>query len=259
VAGAKGENQDPYFAQVVGKAFRALDLLQRSDRSLSLAEAAGELGGAKSSVFRVLRTLETLGYVVRDAEGRYDTAPELRPADRTPYLRRLLQAGAPVLKRLHREFQETTSLGALFHHHIEVVAVLDSPHMIRMSNMVGRILPPHASSLGKSIAAFQPEERQEGLVRSYGIYRYTDRTITDPDDLRQEFARIRRQGFAVDQEENAEGGVCFGAPIFATPGEAVGAVSVSAVKMRLDAPRQKAIVEAVRRAARELSAELKQV
>jgi len=248
--------RDPYFAQVIGKAFRGLEMIKRHPEPLSLTEVNARLGGAKSSIFRVLHTLESLGYIERDALGRYQPVAELRVVDRTPYLQKLMRYAEPRMKHLLGEFEETTSLASLFENHIEVVAVLESPHIIRMGNMTGRILPPHASSLGKSIAAFQPEDRQQKLLRSYGVYRYTEKTITDAESLTRAFAEIRARGWAMDCEENALGGICFGAPIFAGGPEAIGAISVSTLMARLnDATRERIITE-ICRCAREISDEL---
>ena len=89
-------------------------------------------------------------------------------------------------------------MAALFENHVEVVAVFESKQLMRMTNTPGRILPPNASSLGKAVTAFQPAGIGEKLVRSYGTHRFTANTITDEIELREEFARIREQGFAED-------------------------------------------------------------
>jgi len=104
-------------------------------------------------------------------------------------------------------------MGVLFDNHIEVVAVVESPKLIRMGNTVGRIIPPHASSIGKSIAAFQTETRTEELLRSYGLTRFTSKTITDEIELKAEFEKIRKKGVSFDREETTEMGTCVGVPI----------------------------------------------
>ena len=69
-----------------------------------------------------------------------------------------------------------------------------------MSNVVGHIVPPNASSLGKVITAFQTQEQREKLLRSYGFWRFTERSITDALQLQQEFDRVRADKFATDRE-----------------------------------------------------------
>ena len=119
-----------------------------------------------------------------------------------------------------------------------------------MGNTVGRIVPPHASSLGKAIAAFQPEDVRERLVRSYGIHRFTEHTVTDEVELKREFERVRSRGYSTDEEESVLEGCCFGVPILDAHGDAIAAISVSSPKMRMrDEQLQKRLVAALRRAA----------
>jgi DNA-binding IclR family transcriptional regulator len=151
---------------------------------------------------------------------------------------------------LSLEYCETASMAALFENHIEVVAVFESPQLMRMGNTIGRILPPNASSLGKAVTAFQPPEVSDRLVRSYGTYLFTANTITDEMALREEFARVREQGFAEDVEESIAGGRCFAAPIQRPNGNAIGAVSLSMPKIRYREQNREMILAAVRDTAR---------
>ena len=154
------------------------------------------------------------------------------------------------MRALSREFGETITLAMHFDNRIEVVATLDSPHLIRMANTVGRILPPHASSLGKAITAHLPDDVVERLRRSYGTHRFTEYTITDEVALKQEYERVRTQGYWTDAEESVLEGCCFGAPIIGPDGVVIAAISLSMPKMRLrDKAMQKQVVAAVRRAA----------
>jgi IclR family acetate operon transcriptional repressor len=244
------EREDKYFSKVIGKALDIIDILRSSAAPLSLNELTLRLELAKSSVFRILHTLEVSGYIERDATGRYAVAADLQAWAPGQLRTALVDAALPALKDLNREFRETVSLAMRFDNRIEVVATLESPHLIRMGNTVGRIVPPHASSLGKAIAAFQPEDVRERLVRSYGIHRFTDRTVTDEVELKREFERVRSRGYSTDQEESVLEGCCFGVPILDGPGDAIAAISVSSPKMRIrDEQLQKRLVAVIRRAA----------
>ena len=162
----------------------------------------------------------------------------------------LIEATTPALRELSREFCETVTLAMHFENRIEVVATVESPHLIRMGNTVGRIVPPYASSLGKAVAAFQPEEVRDRLVRSYGIHRFTEHTVTDEVELKREFELVRSRGYSTDEEESVLEGCCFGTPILDAYGDAIAAISVSSPKMRMrDERLQKRLVTALRRAA----------
>lgn len=251
-------NQDRYFSRAVGKALDVLEYLKRKDQPLSLHELTLRLGGAKTSVFRLLRTLETAGYVSRNQLGLYSLSGDARALVPSQFASRLVSAAGPRIREIVREFRETTSVACLFSNHIEVVAVVESPQMIRMGNTVGRIIPPHASSLGKAITAFQTEDRREQLLRSYGIYRYTEHTITDEQALRVEFERIRSQGYSFEREESHLQGCCFGMPVFLEDESAIAAISISMPVMRLEGDEQKSrFIAALSQAAQKISRDLR--
>jgi DNA-binding IclR family transcriptional regulator len=166
----------------------------------------------------------------------------------------LLQCAAEPLRKLGQATGETASLCALFENHIEVVLVVESPQLIRMANTRGRILPPHASSMGKAVTAFQAAEVRERLLRSYGTARITDSTICELTAIDQELARIRQNGYAEDWGESTPGAVCFGAPILDAAGAALAAVSVSMPRMRFEGEsQQQVLIAAVRATAAEIS------
>lgn len=241
---------EKYFSKLIGKALNLLAILRVAPQPLSLNEVTLRIGVAKSSVFRILYTLEVSGYVERDAAGRYALAHDLQTWGRGQWLSTLLKTADPLLRELNREFRETVSLAARFQNRIEVIALIESPQLIRMGNTVGRILPPHASSLGKAITAWQSEEVRERLLRSYGVHRFTSHTITDEVELKKEYERTRERGYSTDQEESVLEGCCFGAPVIG-PDEAVwAAISMSLPKMRLpDRKAQNRMIATVRRAA----------
>lgn len=253
----KIRGKDQYFSRAVSKALETLDVLQSGNGPMALNEVAQRIQLSKTSTFRLLRTLEASGCVTASEWGKYALAPGVQSVVSTQTVARLLRAGIPPLQYLGRQLRETASLAALFENRIEVIAVVESPQPIRMSNIVGHILPPNASSLGKAIAAFQTEERREKLLRSYGIYRFTERTITDRTELDQEFARVREGRFAIDLEESVSDGHCFGVPIFSSGGDVGAAISVSLPKTRvLDDDHREAILAALQATASQIAADL---
>jgi DNA-binding IclR family transcriptional regulator len=249
--------KDPYFSRAVGKALEVLELLRLESQPLALHQIATRVRLTKTSLFRILYTLESAGYIEKSEEGRYQPASGTGMVP-TRLISRLLAVATPRLRALTREFNETTGLAFLFNNHIEVIAVVESPHIIRMGNTVGRILQPHASALGKSITAFQPEDRREQLLRSYGVTAHTPNTITDFNVLRAEFEDIRARGYSIDREETTLHGWCYGAPIFTAPDEVLASLSISFLKSRLDAlGDHHRVIDAVTRTARAISEEVR--
>jgi IclR family acetate operon transcriptional repressor len=253
----KTQDKDQYFSRAVSKALETLEVLQMGEGPMALHEVAQRLQLSKTSTFRLLRTLETSGCLVGSEMGRYALAPGMNAVVSTQTVARLLNAGIPLLRQLNRQLRETTSLAALFDNRSEVIAVVESPQPIRMSNIVGHILPPNASSLGKVITAFQNEARREKLLRSYGVYRFTKHTITDRNQLDREFALVREQKFATDLEESVPDGQCFGVPIFGRGGEVHAAVSVSLPKARAgDEALRESILGVLRITAEQIAVQL---
>jgi len=252
--------KDPYYSRAVGKALEILRILEASPLSpLTLSELTASIGLTKTSVFRLLHTLEVLEYVKRDEQSRYLCQRPAPPLPTGPSLaQRIVQAATAPLRNLSREFRETISLAMLVSNHIEVLAVLDSPHLIRMSNVVGRILPPHASSMGKAITAYQDTETRARLISSYGMTRFTAHTIEDEMQLEQCFESVRATGISYDDEENTPGGFCMGVPIF-WPGDTVQcALSLSMPKARLpvDTEERECFPRAMQAAARQIAKRL---
>jgi IclR family acetate operon transcriptional repressor len=245
-----GTAADPYFSRAVAKAFEALEIIRESKNAVPLHTIAGSIGLSKASAIRILSTLESLGYIAKRDDGYVSSD---RPAPGRA-VDALVRCAAEPLRRLVQATRETASLGALFENHIEVVLVVESPQLIRMGNTMGRILPPHASSMGKAVAAFQPAEVRERLLRSYGTARITDTSICDPGALDEEFANIRRRGHAEDWGESTPEAVCFGAPILDRSGKAIAAVSVSLPRVRLGGEGHKqALIDAVQKTASEIA------
>jgi len=248
---------EQYFSRAVSKALETLELINSQQRPMSLHEIANGIQLSKTSALRLLRTLESVGYLSPAGSGSYTLAPGTHSIASRQFLARLMRVAMPHMHEISRELHETVSLAALFENRVEVIAVVESSQPLRMSNVVGHIVPPNASSLGKVICAFQSESRREKLLRSYGIYRFTEHSITDRRDLDREFEEVQARGFAVDREESVYNGNCFGVPVFGEPGKAVAAVSVSLPKVRVRGPEHECeLVANLRETASKIAVEM---
>lgn len=243
-----------YFSRAVGKAIQMLELLSRSSSPMSLNELSKQTQLTKSSAFRLLQTLETLRYIRRDANGHYLSAQDRNSAVSAQYLNGLVAAAQGAMRKLNMEFGETVSMAVLVSNHIEVVHVIESASLIRMTNFVGRILPPHASSMGKAITAWQDADMRKRLLQSYGLTRYNENTIVDEQTIEEEFEKIRARGYSTDAEETTPGGFCFGASIVSAPSKVEAAISISMPKSRMpDETKKQRLIQALRNATREIA------
>ncbi|MFZ5925917.1 MAG: IclR family transcriptional regulator [Acidobacteriota bacterium] len=216
----------------LAKGLMIVEALASREEAMALKDIAALIGLGKASTLRLLRTLQGLGYIHRDEHENYYCErvwPTMKQQTRLTALR---QCAMPVLARLNAELGETVALAFLFDDVIRVVEVIESTHHIRMSNYRGGILQPYASSLGKSITAYQTPELVQRLLYTYGIFALTPNTLTDFRAIQNEFATVQERGYAWDNEETVLGGICCGAPIHGPGGEVFAAISMSMPKAR---------------------------
>ncbi|MGD0128341.1 MAG: IclR family transcriptional regulator [Terriglobia bacterium] len=236
---------DQYTSKALTRALDVLECFSDESTALSLKEMRSRFGAPESSLYRTLTTLVLRGYLVQGADGAYRICPRVLYGKVRELAELLRNVARSHLEMLSARFDETASLSYLFEDRIQVVDTVETLHSMRLTNRPGRLLPPHCSSMGKSITAFQSPEKINRMLEVYGLVRRTPRTITERAALLAEFARIRNQGYAVDREEATEGGICVGAPICCEGKPVVAALSLSLPLVRFNAELEEAIVSAV--------------
>ncbi len=240
-------------SRALAKGLALLEHLASHGEPQGLVALSQAIQLGKASTLRLLQTLTATGFATQDMQGRYMLNRRWMSRSTAEETRSLVEAALPVMRDLHADLAESVSLSALEEDHIRVLAVLDSPRSIRMSNSVGRILPPYGSSMGKAITAFQEPEVQERLVEVYGIYKFTTQTISEPLALRAEYARVRENGYALEKQETIEGGCCFAAPLRSADGRVWAALSVSLPLLRLSPELEATLPGRLCGAAREIN------
>lgn len=219
--------------RALAKGLLILERLAEVQTPMSLKQLSADIDLGKASALRLLRTLESAGYISRDpATDMYVLEAEWPDSGRREQLRKLRDTALPHMRELNTNFGETVALAYLFADQIRVVEVIESTQHIRMSNYKGRVLQPYASSLGKAITAFQTPAEIQSLIHTYGIYALTSKSITDYRLIQEDLAKVRERGFAWDNEETAEGGTCCGAPIRARGGQVIASISISMPSVR---------------------------
>jgi DNA-binding IclR family transcriptional regulator len=237
----------------VDRALRLLQELGSHGSGATLEELAAATGLPKSSVHRTLAALRGRGFATQQDDGRYLIGSELlRVAfdfhERVD-LRVILR---PVLKRLRDELNETVHLGLLQGGDVVYLDKLESSHPITLTSTVGGRNPAHCTAVGKALLAFTyPDETQlrAWIARQGSLAARTEHSITSPDALVREAARVRVEGYARDMEESEVGVRCVAAPVFLGSALPRAAVSVSAPRERLPASRMRFVVPELRSAA----------
>ena len=237
----------------VQSADRALSILAAFSEArpeLGVSELAAELGLHKSTVSRLLATLEGRGLVRRVGE-RFSPGAELARLGALA-VRGLAVVGLAEepLERLAAETGETVNLAIREADRALNVHQVQTSHVIGVGDWTGRAAPLHCTANGKVLLAFGGGELPRDLPA------LTDRTITDPRTLRDELARVRENGYALAVEELEVGLHAAAAPIFGSSGASVAAVSVSGPAYRLPETRLRAVAELCVRVADDVSARL---
>lgn len=253
-----GHQADPYQLQGLDRVVAILDLLGSSDSSLSLAEICQRMDLHKSTAHRALMALERTGMIERAPANRYRLGLKLYDmGNRAVEQIDLRSRVHPYLRKMALRVGEIVHLGVL---HKTRVVYIDKIEPINrrvcISSRTGTSNPVYSTSLGKAILAYLPAEEAMKTISRIQFNTFTSKTLTSPEELLEALERVRRRGYAVDDEEMEIGTRCVGAPVLDATGRPIAAVSVSGSASRLAAHCVPAIAQHVIQCAREISTAL---
>lgn len=236
------------------RAVAVLDLLAERGE-LSLTQLSAEIGAPKTSMFDVVGTLQSQGMVRRNPEsGLYSLGLHVIElgygAVRQFGIRKIL---APVLQALNQELDETVHLTVLDGAEVLYVDCYESTKRLRTYSVIGVRGPLHCTSVGKAILAWLPENTRDQLMSSLTYERFTENTITSPQQLRQDLSTSRDRGYTIDDVEHEEGVRCIGVPVFDQTGAVVASISISAPTQRIPVEEVPELAQRVMKAGREMS------
>jgi DNA-binding IclR family transcriptional regulator len=240
------------------RALNVLELLAGSRHGLTLPELSSALKVPKSSAHSLLLTLERRGYLHRNVKtNRYLFGLQLFSlANMALAGIELREKAAPFLRALTGRSRLTAHLAILDHHEAVLIDKAEPPGVFKLATWLGKRMELHCTGIGKAMLAYFTEDEVEQVIRQHGLPRHNDNTIASPRRLRDELARIRRLGYALDDEEDEIGYRCVGAPIFDIAGKVVGAVSISGDIEAVVADRLPSLAEQVRQCSASVSAML---
>jgi len=254
-----GDQADRYTVRSVARAMRLINIIADGPpEGLTLSALSRSLGASKSTTLALARTLTTSG-VLRDARPgpRYCLGTALiRLGDIT---RRQLPLGEicrPALAELAGQTKMTSRVAVCDDGYPVFIERVDGPGSVRFHTPLGQREVPHTSAAGKAMLATMTEQEVRAICAATGMVRRTAHTITDVDSLLANLALARANGFAVDDEEDAEGIFCVGAVFFGHDGSCAGAVSVTGIKGDLPAWRMNELGRMVQRYASKISESL---
>lgn len=217
-----------------------------------------ELGLPKSTVHRLLSTLEAYGLVEQNPEtALYRLGLRLFELGsvvlKNMNLRRI---ALPIIQELSARCGETVHLGVLSDWEVLSIEEAESPLTLKATVYIGKRAPLHCTAVGKALLAFLKENELEAIIAAKGLKKYTENTITDPALLKEHLSQIRARGFAVDNEEHELGVRCVGAPVFDHEGKVVASISASGPSFRITEDRVNELALEVIAAAQRISGAL---
>jgi DNA-binding IclR family transcriptional regulator len=237
---------------------RTLDVLRslaESKEGLTLAAVARAVHAPKGSLYPILATMTSSGFVDRDHRtGHYFLSPKLLELSKN-YLAQMdtVDAFNAVSDSFVDRIDETMQMAVRSGTDIIYVARRDSTQPVRLVSTVGQRLPAHATALGKCLLSECSEEELVKLYPTSELQRFTERTIGSREALIVAVAEVREAGWAEDWEEVTAGLCCVAAPIRDASGRLVAAVSFSMPVARADTARWHLMRETIREAAAEIS------
>lgn len=238
-------------SQAVDRAAALLALVVESGEPRTFTSLVEEAGLAKSTTSRLLHALERGRLVQRDRSGSFRPGPVFAVyAARQQPVHDLVALLRPAMDRLASSLGETVNFAVPRGDGVVQVAQSDGRYLLGTTNWVGIDVPPHCSAQGKVFFAFGrlPLPPQSALKRR------TPSTVGTLAQLERDLVDVRRRGWAVASEELEIGLVAIAAPVRATDGIVLGALSVSGPTARIPAARIAAVGEAVVTEARKVSA-----
>lgn len=218
------------------RCFRIVEALQRRDGA-RVSELADELELANSTVHRHLQALRENEYIVKEGDVYYLGMKFLELGDYVRKRKEIYQQAAESVKELADETDERAEFIVEEYGHAVFVHREVSPSAVRADSHLGKRIPMHATSAGKAILAFLPEQRVEEILDESGLESYTENTITDREELLDELETVRDERVAFNIQEYIKGLNTVSVPVIGAHGQVYGALGISGPTHRLKGDR----------------------
>jgi IclR family acetate operon transcriptional repressor len=245
-------SQQTPIVQSVATAFHLLETLW-SMRGGTLSSLARSAGLSLNQTFRLLATLESAGYVVRNRDKNYFLGPKLHLLGQDAFWPHdLIAAAGPLMDKLSELTAETILLAVPLDTDRMIVDSRTSRHSLRVEYPLGSRIPLYVGGTGIAILAFSPQSVIDKVLE-LPRQRFTPHTLVSPEALLAELERTRKERVRVSRDDYSEGEFSLAAPILDSSGVARGALSVAGFTARLSDEVEEKYVKAVRGAGEKAS------
>ena len=248
-------NGDPNFMTSLARGLAVIQAFSDRKRQLTVSQLSAKTGFSRAAVRRCLYTLSKLGFAGSDDGRHFFLRPRILALGHSYISSMPLAAAAqPVLEHVSRILHESCSIATLDGLDIVYVARASVTRIMAIDLGVGSRLPAFCTSMGRVLLANLPPDEMESFLRRVEFTRYTDRTVTTADKLRQVLRQVLRLGYALVDQELEVGLRSMAVPIKSPHGRVVAALNVGTHAQRISVQTmQTKFLPHLRAAAEELS------
>jgi IclR family transcriptional regulator, acetate operon repressor len=231
--------------------FSLLELIASKDQLFTLQGLVETTGMAKPTLHRMLQQLESAGLLIRENNGRhYGVGARMRRMAESLLLNDTHHgARHSVLRSLVEELGESCNLTTLSGNEIVYLDRVETLEPLRFTLHAGSRVPAHCSASGKIIMSQLAPAQRRRLLEAAPLKKYTPNTVTDVDQIEEELKQVRRDGYAIDDQEFLPGLVCAAVLVPSSSGISNLGIAVQAPVMRLTPDKALRVLPALRRAA----------
>lgn len=239
--------------RTLDRAFSILEIIAQRPDGVGVTAIANELELAKSTISRLLATMESWHVVERTTTNRFRMGPTLaRWVGYQPFTSTLSALARPILQNIADEVGEAVAICVLDGFQVLYLDHVQSHQDILVRDWTGELLPLHVTSAGKVLLAYASPELIDKFLKK-PLQSFTEKTIVDPLIFRKELKQVRKIGYAVTNEEFGVNIIGFAVPIFNRKDEIVAALNLYGPKFRLNSPaKETQIIQKMKTEAKKL-------
>jgi IclR family pca regulon transcriptional regulator len=246
---------DPNFMTSLARGLIVIQAFTQQSPQMTISQLSIKTGLSRAAVRRCLYTLTKLGFAGAEDGSRYSLRPRMLTLSHTYTTSNTLSSAAqPILERMSAALRESFSVATLDGEDIVYIARTQVNRIMAVDLHIGSRLPAYCTSMGRILLAYLPNEQLEQYLGKVNLVPHTTRTITSVEKLRLALRNIRRNGYAICDQEYEVGLRSIAVPVYSSSGRVVATLNLSGNAPRLSVlEMQSRYLTPLRNAANELS------
>lgn len=217
----------------IGKGLIILNYISNNNSNITLSNIAEDLKMPKSTVSGILKTLEQFEFIEKNKNNEYQLGTHLFKIGMKAK-KSFTLVSEECLQELADKVEDTVNLGILSNGKVLIINKFRPKSGLQIGDSIGASIDPHCVGLGKVLLSNLSENDVENIIAQNGLKDHAPNTITNIDDLKIELNKVRKQGYAIDNEEYMEDMKCIAAPIYNANKENIAAISITTLISRLN-------------------------